>query len=241
VSQDKKKKRFLEKKRFQEKVPGTFVSSYGVPDALPAGDTDSDGDFDASDVANIGDGTYTVVGDVDLDGDEDIFDILAATAETLGYGVLSGIDNRHGYAGYEFADELLGTAAKYHVRHRFYMADLGQWSRRDPMGYLDGMSLYSYVQGLALIATDPQGLLMCVGGSCLPVRSTPIRPEPGIGSPPACAGGTCSIPIAPPTGPGGGLDPFICVGGVCSTPTPGLPNVNACGQPEDDGDWTARI
>ena len=54
----------------------------------------------------------------------------AATQETLGYGVLSGIDNRHGYGGYEFAEELLGTAAKYHVRHRFYIADLGHWQSK---------------------------------------------------------------------------------------------------------------
>src|SRR5690606_27261924 len=61
-----------------------------------------------------------------------------------------------GYAGYEHAPELAGTS--YHVRYRVLKADLGRWLTRDPEGYVDGMSLYSYVQGMAITAVDPMGL-----------------------------------------------------------------------------------
>ena len=46
----------------------------------------------------------------------------------------------------------------YHVRHRMYHVRLGLWLIRDPEGYVDGMSLYQYVQSGPLNATDPQGL-----------------------------------------------------------------------------------
>ena len=46
----------------------------------------------------------------------------------------------------------------YHVRHRMYHVRLGLWLTRDPEGYVDGMSLYEYVQCGPLIGTDPQGL-----------------------------------------------------------------------------------
>jgi len=45
-------------------------SSYGVPWSLPAADTDSDGDFDATDLSAIT-GTYDVRKDVNLDGTVD--------------------------------------------------------------------------------------------------------------------------------------------------------------------------
>jgi RHS repeat-associated protein len=64
--------------------------------------------------------------------------------------------NRRGYAGYEDAFELAGS--KYHVRHRVLDAELGRWTRRDPLGYVDGMGLYEYVHSQALGRTDPSGL-----------------------------------------------------------------------------------
>ena len=52
-------------------------SSYGVPWSMPAADTDSDGDFDATDASAIT-GTYDVRKDVNLDGTVDIDDFLDA-------------------------------------------------------------------------------------------------------------------------------------------------------------------
>jgi len=46
----------------------------------------------------------------------------------------------------------------YHVRHRMYHVRLCLWLTRDPEGYVDGMSLYAYVQCGPLIGTDPLGL-----------------------------------------------------------------------------------
>jgi len=144
-------------------------SAYGVPSGLPAGDTDSDGDWDATDSGAIT-GAYDVRKDTELDGDVDTRDVLHAnsitgTYQTLGRGVLSStaVNNRRGYAGYEHDPTFEGAPTSgrhlYHVRHRVYDAGVGRWTRRDPLGYLDGMSLYAYVQGLAVVAVDPTGLI----------------------------------------------------------------------------------
>lgn len=34
------------------------------------------------------------------------------------------------------------------VRNRVLLMDLGRWSRRDPLGYVDGMSMYEYVRNV---------------------------------------------------------------------------------------------
>ena len=62
-------------------------------------------------------------------------------------GRLSMTDNVVGYAGYIFNAELVsaGSTGLYTVRHRHYAPDLGRWLSRDPLGYVDGMSLYEYV------------------------------------------------------------------------------------------------
>ena len=148
-------------------------SAYGVPFGLPAGDTDSDGDYDTDDKTRITSGTYDVRKDVNLDGVADADDITQANAVTggnhaLGRGVLSAggpggaVGNRRGYAGYEYAPELEGTGAAgrhlYHVRFRVYDADVGRWTRRDPLGYVDGMGLYEYVRSIPVNNVDPFGL-----------------------------------------------------------------------------------
>ena len=45
----------------------------------------------------------------------------------------------------------------YHVRNRTYSPVLGRWLQRDPIGYVDGASLYEYVGGRAEADTDPDG------------------------------------------------------------------------------------
>ncbi len=163
---------------------GTMVewvkySAYGVPYSLPAGDTDSDGDWDATDDSAIsGSGSYDVRQDADLNGKVESDDITHANSITGGYQTLGRwllgadiIGNRRGYAGYEFDPTFVGNKRSlYHVRNRVYDAGLGRWTRRDPLGYADGMGLYTYV------GTQPMSLLdysgRC-GTTCNLSRQTP--------------------------------------------------------------------
>jgi len=140
-------------------------SSYGVPWSLPAGDTDSDGDFDATDDAVIsGGGTYDVRKDVNLDGSVDVTDFLDAIDLNNGYSTLGWSKlgatrwgNRKGYAGYEGDIALAGT--KWHVRHRVLESDLGRWMRRDPLGELVGLNIFEYCNSRPVAQSDPSGLL----------------------------------------------------------------------------------
>ena len=52
-------------------------------------------------------------------------------------------------------DEVAGL---YLFRNRYYDPYEGRWITRDPAGYVDGMSLYQYVQGNPLMYFDPFGL-----------------------------------------------------------------------------------
>ena len=134
----------------------------GVPYGLPAGDTDSDGDFDSADVAAIT-GSYDVRKDANLDGTIDVFDVLHASnmtgsagTVTTGRDVLGSPDNgnRFGYAAY-LRDP---AVPQWHVRHRVFRSDIGRWLTRDPAGYVDGWNLYQYVGSSALSYVDPSGL-----------------------------------------------------------------------------------
>ncbi|MBI3820931.1 MAG: hypothetical protein HY286_19760, partial [Planctomycetes bacterium] len=137
-------------------------SAYGIPFALPAGDTDSDGDCDSTDVGQIltwkNAGHYDVRGDLDLDGDVDATDRSTAIANfqgtTLGWGVLSNVGNRKGYAGYE-RDINIGNL--WHVRNRVYNAELGRWNSRDSLGYVDSQNLYGYVGSMPITQADASG------------------------------------------------------------------------------------
>jgi RHS repeat-associated protein len=154
---------------------------YGEPIALPAGDVNGDFAFDDDDEAIITDyiengGTYDVRYDTMLTGRVGTDDIahahsIAGGYQSLGRGVLSseGVRNRFGYAGYRYDHHLAGAGRHpYHVRHRVYQAHVGRFASRDPNEYDDGMNLYQYVRGLALIATDPWGLDTAIGtgGRC---------------------------------------------------------------------------
>ncbi|MEW6747136.1 MAG: RHS repeat-associated core domain-containing protein [Planctomycetota bacterium] len=137
-------------------------SAYGIPIGLPAGDTDSDGDCDSTDVSAIatlrGASQYELRADLDLDGDVDQTDENTAynNMKTLAWGVLTDCRNRFGYAGYDFDAALSGSV--YHVRHRWLDSELGRWMTRDPLGYVDGVGLYGYVGGLAIARADSMGL-----------------------------------------------------------------------------------
>jgi len=142
-------------------------SSYGVSYGLPAGDTDSDGDYDATDLAAIT-GSYDVRKDANLDGSIDIFDVLHAASVGGGGYVTTGRDvlgnshneNRFGYGAY-LRDP---AVSQLHVRHRVFRSDIGRWLTRDPAGYVDGLNLYEYVMARSVKYLDPSGLDMGPGG-----------------------------------------------------------------------------
>ncbi len=137
-------------------------SSYGTPFGLPTGDTDSDGDNDATDQTAMFIGTpYNLREDADLDGDNDLADITHASSitgsyQTLGRTVLSstGVKNRKGYAGYE---QDHSTYRLYHVRHRVMNTTLGRWTRRDPLQYVDGPNTYAHARLNPVGTLDPLG------------------------------------------------------------------------------------
>ncbi|MBL1218680.1 MAG: hypothetical protein D8M59_14445 [Planctomycetes bacterium] len=139
-------------------------SPYGIPFGLPGGDTDSDGDCDATDIAQIQSwidaSTYDVRGDLDLDGGSSVDATDKSIAQsnyqgtTSGFNDLTAVGNRKGYAGYEWD----GVVSLYHVRHRVLHPVLGRWTRRDPLGFVDGMNVYEYVGGDAVDLLDPLGL-----------------------------------------------------------------------------------
>jgi RHS repeat-associated protein len=49
-------------------------------------------------------------------------------------------------------------AGLYYYRHRWYSADLGRFTTRDPAGYVDGASLYQYGSASPIQKYDPSGL-----------------------------------------------------------------------------------
>lgn len=59
------------------------------------------------------------------------------------------------YAGYQYDAKV----ELYHVRFRVYSTEIGSWLTQDPLGYVDGSSLYEYVGSLPLVYGDPTGLI----------------------------------------------------------------------------------
>jgi RHS repeat-associated protein len=148
-------------------------SAYGEPTVYPVADLNMDGVVNSTDSGLWSDLLYSTSNasvyadsDLDFDGlddwnsggaDGDLFyESYNANLGLGGTGRVSspGVSNRTGYAGYQW-DQTLGA---YHVRYRVYLPDIGRWTRRDPLGYVDGMGLYEYVQSLAVLQTDPLGL-----------------------------------------------------------------------------------
>ncbi|GAB4547573.1 MAG: hypothetical protein Tsb0013_07390 [Phycisphaerales bacterium] len=160
----------------------TEYSKYGEGADLLRADLDQDGDVDASDQTAFsaqnptadcsGGGGCTA--DFDLDGDVDGDDNTVFTAEyTTSYKdtVGTGLNDRahaRGYAGYVKDDAVL----LMHVRHRVYRPDLGKWTKRDPLGYVDGGSLNGYVGRGVIRETDPHGLCSTCANSIS--NGTPI-------------------------------------------------------------------
>jgi RHS repeat-associated protein len=146
-------------------------SAYGIPFLLTPGDHDKNGDVDKddSDAFNADYTAGNLRADLNKDGvlttaDQTIFNNSYAAAVKGGRWKLSSEDvgNRKGYAGYEhegFGNDLAAPELA-HVRHRVLHFGLGRWTKRDPLGYVDGMSLVQYAGGFPVVATDPDGRLI---------------------------------------------------------------------------------
>jgi RHS repeat-associated protein len=67
---------------------------------------------------------------------------------------MSDVDNAVLYCGYHSDAE----TTLYHVRNRMYNAELGRFIQRDPLGYIDGMSVYEYVGSKPSERADLLGL-----------------------------------------------------------------------------------
>jgi len=114
----------------------------------------------------------------------------------VGAGVLRSEGDaglRRGYAGYEF-DPVLGLAGAsiYHVRNRVYDAENGRWTKRDPLGYVDGPSLYEYCASRAVDARDPKGKAIW-----FVIPLIPLLFLPGCGGTAPGAGGNFALVFGP--------------------------------------------
>ncbi|MBX3383159.1 MAG: hypothetical protein KF864_06585 [Phycisphaeraceae bacterium] len=141
--------------------------TYGVPTVYAAGDVNRDGVCDGydpqdwDDYNDYGAGALAADLDVNRDGVVDSADraLVQGHADwalwtSHGRGSVSRLHNRRGYAGYEYDP----ATSQWHVRHRVLVSEMGRWNRRDPLGYVDGMSVYEYVGSIPMVATDPMGL-----------------------------------------------------------------------------------
>jgi RHS repeat-associated protein len=59
------------------------------------------------------------------------------------------------YAGYRWDS---ATPQMYYVRNRFLLPVIGTWSKRDPLGYVDGIGLYEYCYSNVIVWNDASGL-----------------------------------------------------------------------------------
>ncbi len=142
-------------------------TSYGIPVRIDPGDYNRDGFVNGTDFDDYGDDfdNARAEADVNFDGsvngdDYDLFSAWWDAPSTASRFTLSAssVGNRVGYAGYQYDPTFVGASrAIYHVRNRVYDAGLGRWMRRDPAGYVDGISLASYCQCTPLIVFDAFG------------------------------------------------------------------------------------
>lgn len=120
------------------------------------------------------------------------------------------------------------------VRHRWLLSELGQWNRRDPLGYVDGMGLRQYASSRPLLLRDPRGLASCSGGNGTKVPWIDQLPSDFVG-PPTGQQSACDIACTST----GSTAVVTCYGGKpltcwCTQNNSGLPGNN-------DTDFTGQL
>ena len=151
---------------------------YGLPQVkrhLAFGDSDADGDVDASDntARTNALSTYNRAFDADFDGDvsntsgdadqlaweASYNDPAASTTMVIPNRGFSPSGNPFLFTGRRLDAE----TGLYFYRFRTYHPTLKTFLQRDPLGYGDSASLYQYVGGRPTAAGDPLGLFTWVG------------------------------------------------------------------------------
>ncbi len=139
--------------------------AYGRARSIPWIDFDFNGDDGIDDLDTTDFLTAYGLGDPAADiNRDDAIDDLDTAAWFAGFSSGDTIVNepnaytlcRMAYSGY-VADGY--DRDLYHVRHRVYDVELGRWTRRDPLGYVDGMSVYEYCTSQPYSWQDPNGLM----------------------------------------------------------------------------------
>ncbi|MCC6285974.1 MAG: hypothetical protein IT439_11865 [Phycisphaerales bacterium] len=215
---------------------------------VPDGDADADDSFvyldlfgvsaalsDMTGSSDPGDGEYgRPNGTIDSDDYFYYLDVFG-TAASLGRNVLSAghdgatashgagnLRNRRGLAGYEWDPHV----KRYHVRNRVLYPEVGRWTRRDPMGYVDGMGLYEYVASRAVSGLDATGAFSdsvsmqapvpACGRGAVGSGTTVALTHPQSQDSSSCGhtSGTCVLPTHVPESSRGGGD-GQCYSGDC--------------------------
>ena len=168
--------------------PGVWSLRYIDAPICRDEDKNSDGDCTDSDDEHLyytTDANFNVTALTDKNGDEverylyDPYGVVTflkadwSLQEVSGHadGTASAYDNPILFAGY-YRDSETGL---YHVRNRMYHPNLGLWLQRDPLGYVDGMSLYEYCASRPIVSRDPYGDILRIRASSSPALRRAVR------------------------------------------------------------------
>jgi len=100
---------------------------------------------------------YNHKGDVSAltDGDEKLaaYYEYDAWGNTMTEAEKSGVDNPYRYSTKEWDEK----SQLYYFGARYYSPEVGRWTQRDPLGTVDELNLYLYVDGEPVSRVDPAG------------------------------------------------------------------------------------
>jgi hypothetical protein len=85
------------------------------------------------------------------------------------------------------------------VRHRVLESKLGRWTKRDPLGYVDGASLFGYSTSMPVAYVDPLGL--CLGCLAIVLAIKSAEPRDCSGFDQAFPPNTWTVPGRVPVNP----------------------------------------
>jgi RHS repeat-associated protein len=137
----------------------------------------------------------------DAYGTTHIYNVGGTPLPTSAYG------NPYAYTGQRYD----AAVRLYNSWFRTYSPALGRWMQRDPIGYVDGVSLYQYVESGPIDRQDPLGLtrfgpfwpwgIIDDGQPNSPPASQPAPPSAIVAAPPAILGGAGGYWLLGPRGP----------------------------------------